>query len=55
MEQRDLGRTGPRVSALDLGCSSIDGLFVRGDEAEQRRAFEEAVATGMTYFDTAPG
>jgi L-galactose dehydrogenase/L-glyceraldehyde 3-phosphate reductase len=55
MEQRELGRTGLRVSALGFGCGSIGGLFVRGDEAEQRRAFEEAVAAGLTYFDTAPG
>src|SRR5579871_4333753 len=55
MEQRLLGRTGLCVSALGFGCGSIGGLFVRGDEAEQRRAFDEAVAAGITYFDTAPG
>jgi L-galactose dehydrogenase/L-glyceraldehyde 3-phosphate reductase len=55
MEQRPLGQTGLMVSALGFGCGSIGGLFVRGDEAEQRRAFEEAVAAGISYFDTAPG
>lgn len=55
MEQRGLGRTGLRVSALGFGCGAIGGLFVKGLPAEQRQAFEEAVAGGISYFDTAPG
>jgi aryl-alcohol dehydrogenase-like predicted oxidoreductase len=55
MEQRALGRTGLPVSALGFGCGAIGGLFVRGDAAEQRQAFDEAVAAGVSYFDTAPG
>jgi aryl-alcohol dehydrogenase-like predicted oxidoreductase len=55
MEQRQLGRTGLAVSALGFGCGAVGGLFVRGDEAEQRHAFETAVAAGITYFDTAAG
>jgi aryl-alcohol dehydrogenase-like predicted oxidoreductase len=55
VEQRALGRTGLHVSALGFGCGAVGGLFVRGTEAEQRQAFDEAVAAGITYFDTAPG
>jgi L-galactose dehydrogenase/L-glyceraldehyde 3-phosphate reductase len=55
MEQRPLGRTGLSVSALGFGCGAVGGLFVRGDEAEQRQALEEAMAAGISYFDTAPG
>src|SRR5262245_28733312 len=55
METRQLGRTGLSVSALGFGCRAIGGLFVRSTVKEQRRTFEQAVAGGITYFDTAPG
>jgi aryl-alcohol dehydrogenase-like predicted oxidoreductase len=54
MEQRDLGKTGLKVSALGYGCGSIGGLMVRGDPAEQTRAVRRALEAGITYFDTAP-
>ncbi len=54
MEQRDLGRTGLKVSALGYGCGSVGGLMVRGDPAEQKRAVARALEAGITYFDTAP-
>jgi len=55
MEKRPLGQTGLPVSALGFGCGSVGGIFVRGTPDEQRKAFDEAVGTGITYFDTAPG
>ena len=55
MEQRDLGRTGLRVSVLGYGAGAIGGLMVRGDPAEQTRAVARALDAGITYFDTAPG
>jgi aryl-alcohol dehydrogenase-like predicted oxidoreductase len=54
MEQRTLGRTGLRVSALGFGTGAIGGLFVRGDRGEQREAIARALEAGITYFDTAP-
>ncbi len=54
MEQRHLGKTGLRVSALGYGAGSVGGLFVRGDPADQRRAVARALDAGITYFDTAP-
>src|SRR5438477_6604112 len=54
MEQRDLGKTGLKVSALGYGCGAIGGLMVRGDPAEQTRAVRRALEAGITYFDTAP-
>ena len=54
MEQRDLGKTGLRVSALGYGAGAIGGLMVRGDPAEQTRAVARALEAGVTYFDTAP-
>jgi aryl-alcohol dehydrogenase-like predicted oxidoreductase len=55
MEQRDLGRTGLRVSALGYGAGAVGGLMVLGDPAEQKRAVARALDAGITYFDTAPG
>lgn len=55
MEQRDLGRTGLRVSTLGYGAGAVGGLMVRGTPAEQSRAIARALDAGITYFDTAPG
>jgi aryl-alcohol dehydrogenase-like predicted oxidoreductase len=54
VEQRDLGKTGLKVSALGYGCGAVGGLMVRGDAAEQKRAVARALEAGITYFDTAP-
>jgi aryl-alcohol dehydrogenase-like predicted oxidoreductase len=53
MEQRTLGRTGLRVSALGFGCGDVGGLIVRGTPAERERAVGRAVEAGINYFDTA--
>jgi aryl-alcohol dehydrogenase-like predicted oxidoreductase len=53
MEQRTLGRTGLRVSALGFGCGDVGGLIVRGTAAERERAVARAYAAGINYFDTA--
>lgn len=54
MEQRVLGKTGLRVSALGFGGGAVGGLLVRGDRAGQARAAARALEAGITYFDTAP-
>lgn len=54
MEQRALGKTGLRVSALGFGTGAVGGLFVRGERIEQKRAITRALEAGVTYFDTAP-
>lgn len=53
IEQRDLGKTGLKISALSFGCGSTGGLMVRGEPAEQTRTVARAIETGITYFDTA--
>jgi aryl-alcohol dehydrogenase-like predicted oxidoreductase len=53
MQQRDLGRTGIRVSALGFGCGAVGGLMVRGERADQVQAVRRALEAGITYFDTA--
>ena len=53
MEQRSLGRTGLRVSALGFGCGDVGGLIVKGTPAERERAVARASEAGINYFDTA--
>lgn len=53
MEQRPLGTTGLRVSALGYGSGAIGGLFTKGDPDEQKRAVARALDAGITYYDTA--
>src|ERR1700746_2291984 len=53
METRTLGRTGPAVSGLGVGCGAVGGLMVRGNPADQERAVARAVELGINYFDTA--
>ncbi len=54
MEQRVLGKTGLRVSALGFGGGAVGGLLVRGDHADQAHVVARALEAGITYFDTAP-
>lgn len=53
MERRRLGRMGPCVSALGLGCMSISGSYGATDEAETMRLFDRAVDHGIDHLDTA--
>jgi aryl-alcohol dehydrogenase-like predicted oxidoreductase len=53
MEQRDLGRTGLKVSVLGFGAGAGGGLMTRGEPADQVRAVARAMDAGITYFDTA--
>jgi aryl-alcohol dehydrogenase-like predicted oxidoreductase len=53
LEQRVLGRTGLRVSALGFGCGAVGGLIARGTANDQERAVARAVDLGINYFDTA--
>ena len=53
MEQRSLGATGLRISALGFGCGAVGGLMVRGAADDQRQAVARALDAGITYFDTA--
>lgn len=54
MEQRVLGRSGLKVSALGYGAGAVGGLMVRGTPAEQEASLARAFAAGITYVDTAP-
>ncbi len=50
MQQRSLGRGGPAVSAVGLGCNNFGG---RIDKARTSSVIDAAIAAGITLFDTA--
>src|SRR5262245_27460570 len=53
MEERQLGRTGLKVSVLSFGCGAVGGLMTRGEPRDQERAVARALELGITYFDSA--
>lgn len=53
MKQRQLGKQGPMVSAIGLGCLSFGGLFGATSEADSLRCLDAAHDHGITFLDTA--
>ena len=53
MQQRSLGRTGERVSALGFGCMGLVGWYGTRNDAEARATLLEALDRGITHLDTA--
>ncbi|MCI0692005.1 aldo/keto reductase [candidate division KSB1 bacterium] len=47
-----LGSTGPRVSAIGLGCMGMSDLYGPADEAESIATIHAALDAGVTLFDT---
>jgi aryl-alcohol dehydrogenase-like predicted oxidoreductase len=49
---RRLGATGPRVSAIGLGCMGMSDLYGPADEAEGIATIHAALDAGVTLLDT---
>jgi aryl-alcohol dehydrogenase-like predicted oxidoreductase len=52
METRELGRSGPRVSALGLGCMGMSDFYGPADEGESVATIHAALDAGVTLLDT---
>jgi aryl-alcohol dehydrogenase-like predicted oxidoreductase len=53
METRKLGRCGPVVSALGLGCMGMSDFYGGRDDDEAIATIHHAIERGVTLFDTA--
>ena len=53
MEVRQLGRVGPAVSAVGLGCMPMSGVYGNTTDAEGIAAIHRALDLGITLLDTA--
>jgi aryl-alcohol dehydrogenase-like predicted oxidoreductase len=51
--QRNLGKGGPLVSEIGLGCMGMAGTYGAGDEAESIRTIHRALDLGENLIDTA--
>ena len=52
MQQRAIGRSGPMVSAIGLGCMGMSGMYGPSDRAESIATIHAALDAGVTLFDT---
>jgi len=53
IERRRLGRDGPEVSAIGLGCMGMSEFYGTGDEAESIATIHHAIDRGVDFLDTA--
>src|SRR5438270_1082286 len=51
--KRRLGRDGPEVSAIGLGCMGMSEFYGAGNEQESIATIHHAVERGVTFLDTA--
>jgi aryl-alcohol dehydrogenase-like predicted oxidoreductase len=52
MKFRRLGKQGPSVSALGLGCMGMSGMYGHADRGESIATVHAALDAGVTLFDT---
>ena len=52
MQTVTLGRSGPAVSAIGLGCMGMSGIYGPADEAESIATIHAALDAGVNLIDT---
>ena len=53
MDKRKLGKNGPEVSAVGLGCMGMSEFYGPGDDAESIATIHAALDAGVNFLDTA--
>jgi aryl-alcohol dehydrogenase-like predicted oxidoreductase len=53
LKRRKLGRSGPTVSALGLGCMSMSEFYGQASETEAIATIHRAIELGIDFLDTA--
>ena len=51
-ERRKLGKEGPEVSAIGLGCMSLSGVYGTSDDAAGVALIHRAIDLGVDHFDS---
>src|SRR5512142_1505518 len=52
MQKRKLGRNGPEVGAIGLGCMGMSEFYGPRDDAESTATIHRALELGVTLLDT---
>ena len=52
LEHRVLGRDGPSVSAIGLGCMSLSGIYGAADDAVSEDLIRYAIDQGVDHLDS---